>query len=378
MSHGLSLSPAGRLVGYDDPEQALTEGSHLAAEDAKRLSAAFGRSSAAGLIALASQSSAHVQGPDWEFWRGFARRLFMAVCGLGEAAPAQWKLVSPPSDEELAELTAAAPPMRGLEYLTPDVLRHLWGELAAEIAERAAAWDGGPVAFLADVDPLFHQLGRVTFHLAENKRDPQRPFAFLATYSHRLSQRSRVAHLPLAEALKTYAVASERGRLQALLAPVQRAAERSSLVKELLTSKALFAPQAWTIRQAYRFLQQAPQMEEPPAWWFACPIGGRPAARLGLRFRCNSASGSRACWGSTRCSTSASASRSRARSSPTTSGISCWPAPTGSSASRQMGRGRSRERLIRRSAIGGFNRQHANGIDFIEGMRLLAGGIWAR
>jgi non-specific serine/threonine protein kinase len=156
------------------------------------------------LIRLARHHQAGEWGPDWEFWRGFARRLFTALCGLGEASPGQWKQIAPPAEEELAELAAAAPPMRGLEYLDAAVLRNLWSELAAEIGDRAATWKGGPAAFLADVDPLFHQLGRVTFHLAENKRDPARPFAFLATYTHRVSERAKVAHLPLAEAVKTF------------------------------------------------------------------------------------------------------------------------------------------------------------------------------
>lgn len=154
----------------------------------------------------------------------------------------------------MADLVFSAPPMRGLEYLSATVLRNLWSELAAEVSKRAAAWNGGPSAFLAEVDPLFHQLGRVTFHLAENKRDPARPFAFLATYTHRVLERAKVAHLPLAEAVKTYAGARDATKLKALLAPVERAAENTPLVRELLDRKALFAPQAWSIKQAYCFL----------------------------------------------------------------------------------------------------------------------------
>jgi len=81
------------------------------------------------------------------------------------------------------------------------------------------------------------------------------------------------------------------------LAPVERAAQRSALVQELLSSKALFAPQAWTIRQAYRFLSESPQMEEAgivvrlPDWWSArrpprpqvqVLLGERPQSELGL------------------------------------------------------------------------------------------------
>jgi SNF2 family DNA or RNA helicase len=133
--------------------------------------------------------------------------------------------------------------------------------------------------------------------IAENKRDPERPFAFLATFTHRLSSQARPQHLPLAEALRTYAGAKEQAKLVALLEPVRRAAQGCPLVRELLESKVLFSPQAWTIRQAYRFLTEAPRIEEAgvvvrlPDWWSAkkpprpqvqVHIGGKPVSMLGM------------------------------------------------------------------------------------------------
>src|SRR5205823_8660620 len=152
-----------------------------------------------------------------------------------------WANLPPPDDEELSQLVAEAPPLRGLEYLDADRLRLLWNALRARVVFEAGHDPQGPSAWLSTVNPLWHLLGRVTFHLAENKRDPRRPFAFLATYTHRLSGQARLQHLPLAEALKTYAAAKDRQKLEALLEPVQRAAERSELVRELLDTKALFA-----------------------------------------------------------------------------------------------------------------------------------------
>src|SRR5258708_8029536 len=120
----------------------------------------------------------------------------------------------------------------------------------------------GAAAWLHAVHPLWRLLGRVTFHLAENKRDPNRPFAFMATFAHRLSSQARLQHLPLAEALKAYAGTKEKAKLTALLEPVRRAAEQSLLVREMLESKALFAPHAWTIREAHRFLKESLLIEK--------------------------------------------------------------------------------------------------------------------
>jgi len=293
MSITLIITPVGSLRLAPDPESlpALSDAATRALEEA------FGKSPAEGLLVLASQEMDRELPGALVFWREMARRLFQAVCRLGEAGFAQWTAIPAPPDEEMAAWVAEAPPMRGLEYLSPPVFRALWQELRDLVAERAEGFAGGPAAYLRTVNPLWHLLGRVTFHLAENKRDAERPFAFLATYTHRLSGQARPQHLPLAEALKQYAAARDRDKLESLLEPVKRAGEKSGLVLELLDNKTLFAPQAWTIRQAYRFLSEAPQMEEAgvvvrvPDWWSArrpprpqvrVQIGKQRASAVGL------------------------------------------------------------------------------------------------
>lgn len=293
MRLSLLIAPSGRLR----VEHAADGPSEISDAAARSLEEAFARSSADGLVALASEEMSQELPPDFSFWRGFARKLFHVVCQLGEGSPAKWKSVSPPADEELAQLLADAPPMRGLEYLSVAVLKTLWGELAERASAQAKEFADGPAAYLRAVNPLWHLLGRVTFHLAENKRDPQRPFAFLATYTHGLSGAARLTHWPLAEALKTYAGAKEQAKLDSLLEPVRRAAAQSPLVRELLETKALFGPQGWTVRQAHRFLSEVPRIEEAgvivrvPDWWnvrrpprpqVQVQLGTRPAPALGM------------------------------------------------------------------------------------------------
>ncbi len=293
MSHCLLITPSGHLRFELNPD-ALSE---VSAESRQAMGKAFGESSAAGLLLLASPELAEALPAELVFWRSLARRYFQAVCRLGEGGFSRWRSVDAPSTEELTRMVEEAPPMRGLEYLTADLLRCLWNELREWAASRAAECAEGPAAWLRQVNPLWHLLGRVTFHLAENKRDPQRPFAFLATYTHKLSGQAKLQHLPLAEALQNYAAAQDRPKLESLLEPVRRAAERSELARELLDNRALFAPQAWTVRQAHRFLTESPAIEAAgvvvrlPDWWSArqrprpqvqVRIGGQPASAFGL------------------------------------------------------------------------------------------------
>src|SRR5437588_7097458 len=80
-------------------------------------------------------------------------------------------------------------------------------------------------------------------------------------------------HEPHGRALQQYAGARNRPALLSLLMPLQKASERSELVKELVDSGDVYHPLAWSPREAHRFLQDIPLFEESglivrvPDWW---------------------------------------------------------------------------------------------------------------
>jgi non-specific serine/threonine protein kinase len=175
--------------------------------------------------------------------------------------------------------------MPGGEYVTAEVMAALWGRLDARMREEAAEAADGVTGWLRTRNPAWRLVGKVCFHLAENKRNPEFPFAFLATYAPRLSGRGRAQHAPLADALREFAGEKNREALLQLLSPVHRASEKSPLAKELADSGKVFHPQAWTPATAYRFLRDVPIFEEAglgvrvPNWWARRP---RPLARAGI------------------------------------------------------------------------------------------------
>ena len=73
-----------------------------------------------------------------------------------------------------------APVMPGAEYLTAEILRGLWAELGTALATAFIATGTDLQAFLKTLNPAWNLVGRVHFNLAENRRDPELPFAFLA------------------------------------------------------------------------------------------------------------------------------------------------------------------------------------------------------
>ena len=217
------------------------------------------------------------------YWRGFAGRYLTELCHTPETAGAQLEAIPPPSSDQLASLVLSVPPMPGAEYLAEATLEALWTDLDAWARGEIAHCTGGLTEFLKQRTPLWHQVGRVCFHLAENKRNPEYPFAFLATYATGMAAGGRVQYQPLSKALQQYAGAKNRKGLTKLLSPVQQAAENSPLVMDLLNSGDLFQPLAWSPGEAYRFLQEAPRMEESgilvrlPDWWKK-----RPRPRVGV------------------------------------------------------------------------------------------------
>ena len=275
-------------------DEAAAAGLDPRVADALRLAA--GSSSAQVLLTLATRALDAPLPPAGAFWREFGRRHLTRLCHTPDL-PAAGAGIEPPPDDELTALADAAPPMAGAEYLRADTLRALWRELDALVFAEIRACDGGAQTWLKAQNPVWHLVGRVTFHLAENKRDPERPFAFLATYTHRISDQAKPQYLPLGRALQDYAGARDRSALLALLAPVQRAAEKSGLARELVDSQRVFQPQAWTAREAHRFLRDIPVLEDAgllvriPDWWKAgrpsrptvsVTVGAAKAAGLGL------------------------------------------------------------------------------------------------
>ena len=201
----------------------------------------------------------------WKWLREFAQQFFTRLCQTRDALA-----VTMPAQAEREAFLTAAPPFAGAEYLSADVLERWWLDLSQHISQLATQ---GVEAWLRETCPAWHVVGRVTFHLAENKTDTQRPFAFLATFTEKLSATGQPQHLPLARALQLYAGQKDQTALSALLAPVRTAAEKSQLLREWLETKRLFQPMAMSPQEAFRVLRDTAVFQESgivmklPDWW---------------------------------------------------------------------------------------------------------------
>jgi non-specific serine/threonine protein kinase len=294
----LRLTPRGHLL-LEEANDAPTLDDTVAA----RLARAFGRGTGYGLLQLGAGEIGRSLPPAFVWWRDFAVRYLEAIClhgsgGAGETpSAAVLSALAPPAEAELATFVLTAPMMPGAEYLTADILRGLWADLSTAFTASFTAAGTDLQAFLKTLNPAWNLIGRVHFNLAENRREPEWPFAFLATYTTRLSAQARAQHVPLSQALREYAGAAHREKLLSLLVPVQRAAERVSWLKDMVETGEIFHPLRWSPAEAARLLNSVPDLESAgvvvrlPAHWRAgrpsrpqvtATIGARPPSGTGL------------------------------------------------------------------------------------------------
>ena len=267
----LAVSPRGVL--HLDPTP--PEGQRVEVAVAARITRAFAVSASAGLVHLGTVELGAELTPSLAFGRELAKLVFTHLAGVPDLEAERRHIALAAPTSELAALVAAAPPMAGAEYLTAEILVAAWSAILGEIQGDIANFPGSVQEYLASKSPLWNLVGRVHFHLAENKRDPRAPFAFMATYATSLSKQARIQHAPLGRAIEEYAGARDRQKLLSLLGPVQRAAEKSAWVKALVDSGEIYHPLAWTPGEAFAFLQQVAACEASgvvvrvPDWWHA-------------------------------------------------------------------------------------------------------------
>ena len=286
----LAVSPSGRLRFLESPEAPPLE-----PRLAEAIAAAFADGTAAGLFHLGAVEVSTPLPPVLGFFRDFARLFVTRLCAIGDLEEQRAQVDVPVPPGLLDRVAGDAPPLAGGEYIDAARLQTWWADLQAFFREEIRRHRGSVQSYLQARNSVWNLVGRVYFHLAENKADPDHPFAFLATYTTRLSGQARPQHQPLGQALRT--LAGDRSALLSLLAPVDRAAGASPLLKDLVDTGDVFEPLAWTPHDAHRFLHDVPAFEAAgvivrvPDWWkknrprrleVSVTVGGKAPSTLGL------------------------------------------------------------------------------------------------
>lgn len=289
----LSLSPLGHLYFYKD----LENSEMISPGIAEKIQSFFSVNESMGLLRLGLTQFNDPLPPSFAFWQRFSQLFITEICKHvdSDAKSVIPDIVIP--HEEMSSLISQAPFIRGIEYLTESAIASLWQGLVSALRAEITAFDGNLSHYLSAYHTAWNTVGRVCFHLAENKNNQDYPFAFLATYTTGLSKTANTQHLPLGKALEEYAEKSKKSLLLSLLLPVHRAAEKSIFLQNLVDSGRIFKPLAWQASDAYQFLKDIPQFETAgvmvrvPNWWnikapprpkINVKVGEKKASQVGM------------------------------------------------------------------------------------------------
>lgn len=259
----IALSPKNKLYVEGDSSNETSE-----------LEKAFAKGTGHGLLYLDTVS--FPMDDVLTYWKEFTRlylSLFVALPDLSNkdilAKPFSVEL---PVDE-MNLMLISVPPMKGSEYLTQESMLHLWSELRDSLKEEILEFGEDIPAYFSARHSEWNLLGRVCFHLAENKASVETPFAFMSTFAHQISKNGKTQHLPLSRAIEKFSGVKQRDGLLRLLSPLHLASQKSPFIKNYLDSGEIYHPLAWSAEETHQFLKDIPLFEKAgiavrvPNWW---------------------------------------------------------------------------------------------------------------
>ena len=235
----VAIQPSGALLADTVPrEDEASDGLSVAAR--ARVARAFARGPGHALLELGATELDATLAPPLAFLRDLGRAFVTRLCAVPDLEDRRERVeVDCPLDER-ARLAGAVPPVDGGEYVNADWVAARWADLNRAFADEIRAHRGSVGNWLTARHPSWHAVGKVCLHLAENRGDEDHPFGFLATYAVRAGAGGKVQHRPLARALEESSARGDRQALLHLLVPLQRAAEQSAWLAELVDSGAVY------------------------------------------------------------------------------------------------------------------------------------------
>jgi len=269
----LSLTPKGHIIVIESDVNDIDTANSVIKD--KKIIKAFSSSQEEGLYKLITINDFDNSKNIWPnaliYWRNYINEYIKELCH--QNPDFDLKQIINIKNKKNSNWLLILPPMLGAEYCTIDALEDIWLSFGEYLYEKISQNYNSIGEFLAKELPRWHQVGRVYFHLAENKQSMEKPFAFIATYATSLGADNKVKYTPLSVALNEYAGENNKKALLNLLQPINLAAKSCSWLRELVNNNDIYHPLAWTEQEAFQFLKSVSILETAglvvklPNWW---------------------------------------------------------------------------------------------------------------
>tara|TARA_A100001015_G_scaffold239036_1_gene272227 strand:- start:827 stop:3502 length:2676 start_codon:yes stop_codon:yes gene_type:complete len=244
----------------------------------------FNKDYANGLLHLVKYPEIRKKSTSISFWYEFGSEVLRNFCTITENSD----LSVTPDDELIRKYLNFSPNFLGREYLDYELLRSLWERLNVLLRSGIKDCNNSFRQFIESNYPEWAQVGRINFHLAETKKQDNLPFAFLATYTTRISNKARIQHIPLGRIILEYADKKKKNLLLSVLKPIKEAASSSNFINNLVTSKRIYQTSYLNSLQAYEFLNSTNACEKagiviklPQSWHGKRPSRVKVSIKIG-------------------------------------------------------------------------------------------------
>jgi hypothetical protein len=229
------------------------------------------QTAATWLITLGLTDTKILLSSSLEFWRQFSSSWIRLVRNNPDSELKRELFTVDLDSQDLSLFIDKFPAMTGSQIDLSSFLKDKWDLLNSTFHSLASTFRGSIDSLFQSLSPKQHHIDRIHFHLVENRKSQNRPFAFLATYTVKNSISGHVRHLPLKAALQEYA--DDKNKLLELLAIVNKVSKNNPLISSFNQSGELFNPIGLTAGEAFDFLKSVPDFESAgilcriPRWW---------------------------------------------------------------------------------------------------------------
>ncbi len=139
----------------------------------KKIEAAFDDGSVAGILELATHTGTTDVSASVKYWREFGQLFLSQLCAHEAIEEPVEACRVPTPDKAIRSLSLSVPPLIGGENVTVPRLESLWEEMNLFLLSEAKGFAGTLRDFIGKRFPFWVHVGRVYFHLAENRKNPK-------------------------------------------------------------------------------------------------------------------------------------------------------------------------------------------------------------